>query len=307
MSRKIFIQIALGFTLLGASTISSAGTSAISPTTQQEIFTSPELAGSALVDANRDGKETELLKILGPEATDLIHSGDPVADTNARKKFVAAYDEGHAWESVNDGKEILTVGNNKWPLPIPLVHEGNKWRFDTKAGQQEILERRIGRNELNVIKVCRAYVEAQADYAKVYPGQHEYAQKFKSTPGQHDGLYWSVAKSEKESPLGALIASAEAEGYDGTIKHTPYHGYYYRVLKMQTSAAHGGARAYIVNGHMTGGFALMAYPAKYGDSGIKTFIVNQAGIVHEKDLGSQTSSIAAKITKYDPDKTWQTP
>jgi len=300
MSRKYFIQTALVFVLL-------AGASSISHAAQQEDFTSPELAGSALAEANKSDNEEALLKILGPEAADLIHSGDSVADANARKKFVASYDELHTWESAKDGKEVLVVGNNKWPLPIPLVHEGDKWRFDTKTGRQEILNRRIGRNELNVIKVCRAYVEAQADYAKEYPGQHEYAQKFKSTPGAHDGLYWVAATGEKESPLGALMASAEAEGYDSSVKHAPYHGYYYRILKMQTSAAHGGAKDYIVNGHMTGGFALLAYPAKYGDSGIKTFIVNQSGIVHERDLGSETDSIAAKITKYDPDKTWQTP
>ena len=298
MSKKIFVQTALFILLTGAPAMSYAEL--------QETFLAPEQAGRALVEANRNAKVDELLKILGSEAGDLIHSGDPVADGNARKKFVAAYDEDHAWEKISDDKETLVVGKDKWPLPIPLVHEGDQWRFDTKAGRQEILDRRIGRNELSVIKVCRAYVEAQADYANEYPGQHEYAQKFKSTPGQHDGLYWRAVKGEKESPLGELMASAEAEGY-GKKKHAPYHGYYYKVLKMQTSAAHGGARKYIVNGHMTDGFALLAYPAKYGDSGIKTFIVNQSGIVHEKDLGLKTADITVKITKYDPDETWQIP
>jgi hypothetical protein len=279
---------------------------AVSHAAQQETFASPEQAASALIDANRNGKEDELLKILGPEAADLISSGDPVADKNAREKFVTAYDKAHAWEKSKDSSEILIIGDQKWPLPIPLVHEGDKWRFDTKSGRQEIIDRRIGRNELNVIKVCRAYVEAQADFANEYPGQHEYAQKFKSTPGQHDGLYWPAVKDEKESPLGGLMASAEAEGYTQD-KRAPYHGYYYKILKTQSAAAHGGAKDYIVKGHMTGGFALLAYPAKYGDSGIKTFIVNQAGIVHEKDLGPKTTDIAAKITKYDPDKTWQIP
>jgi len=297
MNKKI--SAAIVFVLL-------TGASALSYAAQQEVFTSPEQAGSALVDANRNGKEDELLKILGPEADDLIHSGDPVADSNAKKKFVSAYETAHAWEKTGDNKETLVVGAQKWPLPIPLVNENGKWHFDTKAGRQAIIDRRIGRNELNVIKVCRAYVEAQADFANEYPGKHEYAQKFKSAPGQQDGLYWPVLKGEKESPLGELMASAEAEGY-GKEKHMPYHGYYYKVLKMQGAAAHGGAKDYIVKGHMTGGFALLAYPAKYGDSGIKTFIVNQAGIVHEKDLGADTAAIAAKITKYDPDKTWLVP
>ena len=300
----VLLQTAIVFALL-------AGTPMISYAAQQEVFTSPEQAGNALIDANRNGnKEDELLKILGPEAADLIHSGDPVADKNAQKMFVTSYEAGHVWESDGDNKKILVVGNNKWPLPIPLVREGDKWRFDAKTGRQEILNRRIGRNELNVIKVCRSYVEAQEDYAKEYPGQHEYAQNFKSTPGKHDGLYWPVVKGEEESPLGALMASAEAEGYktiSGKEKHTPYHGYYFRILRMQTAAAHGGAKDYITKGRMTAGFALLAYPAKYGDSGIKTFIVNQTGIVHEKDLGPETASIASQITKYDPDKTWQTP
>lgn len=298
MSKKI--PATLLFVLL-------AGTPALSYAAPQEVFASPEQAGSALIDANKNGKEDELLKILGPEAADLIHSGDPVADQKAQKKFIDAYDAGHMWESVAGGKEILLVGADKWPLPIPLVNENGKWRFDTKAGRQEILDRRIGHNELDVINVCRAYVEAQADYFSVYPGQHEYAQKLTSTPGQHDGLYWPMAKGETESPLGALMAGAEAESYSASEKHVPYHGYYYKILKAQTAAAHGGAKDYIVKGQMTGGFALLAYPAKYGDSGIKTFIINQAGIVHEKDLGPDTAAVAAKITTYDPDKSWRIP
>jgi hypothetical protein len=283
-----------------------AAVPALAHAVQQESFTSPEGAGSALADANKNGREDDLLKILGPEAVDLIRSGDAVADQNAQKKFVGAYDEAHAWEKSGDNKKILVVGAQKWPLPIPLVREEGKWRFDTESGRQEILDRRIGRDELNVIKVCRAYVEAQEDYFREYPGQHEYAQKFRSSPGKHDGLYWPAAKGEQESPLGALMASAEAEGY-GTEKHAPYHGYYYKTLKIQSAAAHGGAKDYINKGRMTGGFALLAYPAKYGDSGIKTFIVNQDGIVHEKDLGPKTAEIAARIIAYNPDETWLVP
>jgi len=278
----------------------------ISYAAQQETFSTPEQAAKALADANRNGNDDELLKILGPESADLIHSGDPVADSEAQKKFAAAYDAAHEWELSSDHKEVLLVGTEKWPLPLPLVHEGDKWRFDATSGRQEIINRRIGHNELNVIKVCRAYVEAQADFANVNPGKHEYAQKFTSAAGQHDGLYWPVAEGEKESPLGTLMASAEAEGYAGD-KHVPYHGYFYKILKSQGANAHGGAKEYIVKDHMTGGFALLAYPAKYGDSGIKTFIVNQNGIVHEKDLGPQTAEVAKQITAYDPDKTWLVP
>jgi hypothetical protein len=278
----------------------------ISYAAQQETFGTPEQAAKALADANRNGNDDELLKILGPESADLIHSGDPVADQNAQKKFVEAYDAAHEWELSGDRKEVLLVGTQKWPLPLPLVHEGDKWRFDAASGRQEILNRRIGRNELNVIKVCRAYVEAQADFANVNPGKHEYAQKFTSAAGQHDGLYWPVAEGEKESPLGGLIANAEAEGY-ATDKHVPYHGYFYKILKAQGADARGGAKDYIVKDRMTSGFALLAYPAKYGGSGIKTFIVNQNGIVHEKDLGPQTAEVAKQITAYDPDKTWLVP
>lgn len=279
---------------------------AVSHAAQQETFATPEQAAKALADANRTGNDQELQKILGPEAADLIRSGDAVADRNMQKKFADAYDAAHEWELSADKKETLLVGSEKWPLPLPLVKEGDKWKFDAASGRQEILNRRIGRNELNVIKVCRAYVEAQADYANQFPGKHEYAQKFNSTAGQHDGLFWTTAAGEKESPLGELMASAEAEGY-AADKHAPYHGYFYKILKSQGANAHGGAKDYIVKGRMTGGFALLAYPAKYGDSGIKTFIVNQNGIVHEKDLGPQTETLAKQITSYDPDKSWQVP
>jgi len=200
----------------------------------------------------------------------------------------------------------LIIGKEEWPLPIPLVRQGNKWRFDTQAGEQEILNRRIGRNELNVIEVCRSYVEAQQEYAAGH--QHRYAPKFLSAPGNEDGLYWSANAEKGESPFGPLIARAEAEGYDASSiqdKHEPYHGYYYRTLLRQGTQAIGGAREYNINGHITGGFALLAYPATYGDSGMMTFMVNQDGIVYEKNLGSDTRKIASRITVFDPDETWK--
>jgi hypothetical protein len=249
--------------------------------------------------------------MLGPEGAKLIHSGDPVADRHGRTRFIAAYDEAHKLELDGDSKAILIVGTDQWPLPIPLVREHARWRFDTKAGADEILNRRIGRNELSVIEVCRAYVAAQREYAAKRlgsGGSPEYAQHFMSTIGQRDGLYWPVKAGEEESPLGPLIARARAAGYrPGTphVKPRPYYGYYFRILTQQGQIAPGGARKYIVNGHMTGGFALIAYPATYADSGIMTFIVNQDGIVYQKNLGPATTHIAQQITQYDPDLSWQ--
>ena len=241
----------------------------------------------------------------------MIHSGDPVADRRGRKLFVAAYDEEHKLERDGDHKATLIVGKDEWPLPIPLVREHAHWRFDTKAGADEILNRRIGRNELNVIEVCRAYVEAQREYAakKLGPGgTAEYAQHFMSKIGQRDGLYWPVKAGEEESPLGPLIARARAAGYRPGTPHPrprPYYGYYFHILTQQGPNAPGGAKDYVVDGRMTGGFALIAYPATYGDSGIMTFIVNQDGIVYQKNFDQDTTHIATAITQYDPDGSWQ--
>ena len=277
----------------------------------QAAFASPDQAVDALIAANRADNEKELLKILGPQAKNLLMSGDPIADANDRKRFVAAYDAAHSLQRADDGKIVLIVGLKKWPMPIPLVHRSDGWRFDTAAGEQEILDRRIGRNEADVIEVCRAYVEAQMEYAEehVLPdGTHEYAQQFLSRPGKHDGLYWPVGPGQPESPLGPLIASARADGYaGGGHKHQPYHGYFYRILTSQSAKASGGAVNYIANGHMIKGFALLAFPAKYGDSGIMTFMVNQDGIVQEKDLGPNTAKLAMQIKAYSPDASWKLP
>jgi len=279
---------------------------AFAATAMQETFKTPDEAVAALISANRKDDVPELLKILGPDAEKLILSGDSVADKEGREKFLAAYDVSHGLASEGDNKDVLIIGTEEWPLPIPLVREGNKWRFDTKAGEDEILYRRIGRNELNGIEVCRAYVEAQQEYAAGH--EHQYAQKFLSASGMHDGLYWPVAENEKESPLGPLIAGAEAEGYNAQSiqeKREPYHGYYYRILTKQGPDARGGARNYIADGRMTGGFALLAYPATYNDSGIMTFIVNEHGIVYEKNFGPNTAQIAPLISEFDPDETWK--
>jgi hypothetical protein len=277
---------------------------------QQDVFPTPEKAVEALIFATRHEHTTELHKILGPTSGKLIHSGDDVADQEGREKFVAAYDKAHKIEDAGDDRKVLAVGDEEWPMPIPLLHDKDGWRFDTASGEMEILNRRIGRDELNVIEVCRAYVEAQREFAALHPSsdnQHEYAQNFQSTEGKHDGLYWEVKDGEKESPLGPLIASATAEGYSDTTaldKRTPYHGYYYKILKSQGEHAAGGAVDYVKDGHMTGGFALIAFPATYGDSGVMSFIVNQNGIVYETNLGPETPGLVGHITAYDPDDSW---
>jgi hypothetical protein len=277
-------------------------------------FASPEQAVEALVTAARRNDPAGLLAIFGPAGRDLVSSGDAIADKEARARFVGHYDQGRKILRETAGKAVLVIGADAWPFPIPIVQRGGAWHFDTRAGAQEILDRRIGRNELNAIEVCRSYVQAQRDYAADLDSEHqkvEYAQRFVSTPGRHDGLYWPVRPGEKESPIGPQMASARAEGYGradagGKGGHAPYHGYFYRILTRQGAAAPGGARDYVVDGRMTGGFALIAFPAIYGDSGVTTFIVDQDGLVYEKDLGRDTAKAAAAIAEFNPDPTWRT-
>ncbi len=289
------------------------GSPALAAGSQQKLFVSPEKAVEALVDAARGGRTVELLKVLGPAGKKLVFSGDPVADREGRTKFVEGYDKTHRFDRKDDGKMILVIGDDGWPFPIPIVQQGAAWRFDTRAAAQEILDRRIGRNELSSIEVCRAYVDAQREYATVDrngDGILEYAQKFVSRPGREDGLYWPAKPGAEQSPLGPLVAQARAEGYGGKSargKRQPYHGYYYKILKTQGKNAPGGAYSYLANGRMIGGFALVAFPARYGASGIMTFIVNQDGIVYEKNLGPNTARIARRMTIYNPDASWKTP
>jgi hypothetical protein len=222
---------------------------------------------------------------------------------------VQAYEEAHTLVQSGDTKVILQVGKDEWPFPIPLVKDNTSWRFDSKAGKEEILNRRIGRNELDVIQVCLAYVDAQREYYMRNP-QHvallQYATKFMSTKGKRDGLYWETTADEPPSPLGPFLARARSEGYNPTAgKLTPYHGYYYKMLTGQGPKAPGGAYDYVVRGQMVGGFAMVAYPAQYGSSGIMTFIVNHDGVVYEKDLGPNTPALAQAMTKFNPDETWK--
>lgn len=279
----------------------------------QRVFPNAEAAVDALVAANRDGQLGALSRILGPGGAELVRSGDPVADRNHRARFVAAYDAGHRIEFGGDGTAVLVVGAEEWPLPIPLMRTDAGWRFDAQAAKQEILNRRIGRNELDVIEVCRAYVEAQREYyaqAVLPGGRHEYALHFKSRGGQRDGLYWPAKVDEPQSPLGPLFARARAGGYgDDPVgdRPQPYHGYFFRILTSQGAHAPGGAKNFIVDGHMLGGYALVAYPARYADSGIMTFMISQDGIVYEKNLGPDTASIARRLEQFDPDASWHAP
>ena len=277
---------------------------------EQKRFKSPEEAVKALADAVKGNDTKELLTIFGPEGKELISSGDKVADATGREHFMKAYEEMNKLVRENDTKVILRVGNGDWPFTIPIVKKGEYWLFDTIAGREEVLNRRIGRNELNAIQVCLAYVDAQREYILKERDENklpEYAQKLVSRRGQKNGLYWESKEGEEQSPLGPLIAKAAGEGYIGRRilgRRSPYHGYHYKILKAQGKNAEGGEYDYLVNGKMIGGFGLVAYPHEYGNSGVMTFIVNQEGVVYEKDLGKETEKIARAMEKFDPDKTW---
>ena len=279
--------------------------------TKQRKFKSPEDACNALIEAARTNDTAELLAIFGPEAKDIISSGDAVADMNARESFVKAAGESVKFSKLDDNTVLAVTGKDECSFPIPIVKSGEEWVFSAEEGKQEILNRRIGRNELNSIQVSLAYVDAQREYAgkdRDGTGILQYAQHFLSHEGKKDGLYWEATAGEDSSPLGPLVARAAEEGYSvrkSGEKRKPYHGYYFRILKSQGSKAPGGALDYIINGKMTAGFGLLAYPAVYGVSGIMTFVVNQQGIVYEKDLGPKSEDLAKAVTKYDPDKTWK--
>lgn len=272
----------------------------------QRGFVSPEEAVNALTAAVRAGDMEEMIAILGPGSRELIYSGDDVADKTGREKFLKAYDRTHTLQKESENRTILSIGEDNWPMPIPIVKTGSAWIFDTEEGKQEILNRRIGRNELHVIGVLDAYVEAQHEYASKDcrgEGMVEFAQHLISTKGKRDGLYWEAQEGEQESPLGPLIARAAKGGYKNA-NISPFYGYYFKILKGQGKNADGGAYDYVVKGKMILGFALVAYPAEYGNSGIMTFIVNQQGIIYEKNFGKDTRSIAEKRETFDPDDTW---
>jgi hypothetical protein len=274
---------------------------------KQEKFKSPEDAFKALVEAARTDDIKELLAIFGPGGKDVISSGDVVADRAAREKFVKAAAEAVKFSKLDDKTVLPVIGKDECSFPIPIVKSGEEWVFATEDGKQEIINRRIGRNELNTMQVVKEYVDAQREYTS-RDSSGQYAQRFRSHAGKKDGLYWETASGEERSPLGLLFARAADEGYTPRKtgeKRKPYHGYFFNILKRQGSNAPGGEKDYIVNDKMTAGFGLLTYPAEYGVSGIMTFIVNEAGIIYEKDLGPNTEEVAKTISKYDPDKTWK--
>lgn len=276
-----------------------------------KTFASPDEASSAVYTAAKSGDGQALIAIFGSNATDLIISGDPVQDKAGRDKFAAQYDEMHRWGKLTNGGKILTVGAENYPFPFSLMkNSAGQWYFDTASAKEEILARRIGGNELATVDVLNAMSDAQIEYfSQTHDGNpvYQFAQKFVSDEGKQNGLYWKAAEDQPESPLGPLAAEASADGYGGNSKPAPqpFHGYFYRMITKQGSHAVGGAKDYVVKGNMTGGFAILAFPAEYRNSGVMTLMINQDGTVYEKDLGAQTAELAKAITEFNPDDTWK--
>ena len=296
----IFCRVAVAACLLAA-----IGTAAAAET-KAKSFGSPEEAVKALVAAAGDSKA--VLAILGPEARPLINSGDAIADKADRERFLKAYAEANKLMKSRDDMTLLVVGKDEWIFPIPIVKDKAGWRFDTREGKEEILNRRIGRNELSAIQAVQAYVDAQRDYYLRNPQNDkllQYAQRFISNQGKRDGLYFPVKAGEQASPLGPLFDRRQAAKKDEGTQRVPYYGYYYRILRAQGPDAPGGAYSYLAQGKMIGGFALVAWPASYRNSGVMTFLVNHDGVVYEKDLGPETPAAVGKITRFNPDKTWK--
>jgi hypothetical protein len=325
VSFALALTLPLAMGLFWAGAAPAAGNPGQQEASKQTLFSTPEEAVKALVSAAEAKDQAAMMAIFGPEREKLL-SGDPVEDGNALEHFAGNLRKSSQLEKAGETKFTLLVGDDKFPFPIPLVQEAGQWRFDTAAGLDEILTRKIGRNELSAIMTCRAYVVAQWEYFTQALDTSEdglavYAQRLISTPGKRDGLYWDTPEGAPLSPLGSLITQARAEGYPAgrartteaagkesatpVRKRSPYHGYYFRILKSQGTHAPGGKYSYIINGNMIAGYALVAYPSKWGSSGVMTLIVNQQGRVYEKNLGANTEKIASAMTEYDPDPTWK--
>jgi hypothetical protein len=276
----------------------------------QATFESADKAVNSLVAAVRAQDEVQLKNVLGSDGQEIISSGDPVADKNAQEEFLKAFDEKHQLVANGKGSMTLVVGKSDWPLPIPLVQTFGNWRFDTDAGKDEILNRRVGQNELDAIQSCLAVLDAQREYVsrdRDANGLCEYATRFISEPGKKNGLYWPTVANEPPSPLGPLAAAAAEEGYSGQNKasQTPFHGYRFRILTSQDASAPGGTLDYMVNGKLIGGFAIVAWPAEYGNSGVMTFIMNHEGIVYQRDLGDDTEKTTKAMAAYNPGPDWK--
>lgn len=307
MHTSLSSQAARGCAVLMLSIFFASPNASAGGNSRQLSYPSPQVAVEGLLTAVRSGDPKMIVDVLGPEGRELASSGDPVADKAARERFISAYDEAHQIKQ-GDTRATLVIGKDDFPFPIPLVAANGAWRFDTAEGVEEILDRRIGENEISAIEVLRAAVDAQREYAEVdRDGKGvQYARRLLSSEGTYDGLYWPTSEGESESPLGPLVGYAQAQGYTARQgRPTPYHGYIFRVLTAQGPGAKGGARDYIVNGRMIGGFALVASPAEYGNSGVMTFIVNHDGDVYQRDLGPNTARIAAAMRAYDPDASWR--
>jgi len=284
------------------------GESSVTSSAVQESFATPQLAADALIAAVGDYNVPSLLKIFGPDGKDFVSSADPVQDKSYAEVFAARAKEKSSVtiDPKNAARATLSVGNDDWPFPVPIVRKGHKWAFDSKQGHDEILFRRIGANELDAIQICRGFVEAQKEYASEVhddSGINQYAQKIISTPGKRDGLYWQNADGTSGGPISEAVARAIEEGYSPN-QSSGYHGYYFKVLKGQGPAAPMGQLDYVINGIMIGGFALAAVPAEYRVTGVKTFLVSYDGIVYEKDLGPESREIVKNMDRYNPDKTW---
>lgn len=291
-----------------------AASSALAAEAKQKTYATPEEAVKDLIVSIKSGDAKAVMAVLGQGSRDIVQSGDAVADKAGRERFVKSYEEASRLEKAGDAKVVLSTGRDNWPFPIPIVKHAAVWRFDAKQGREEILNRRIGRNELAVIQVAQAYVDAQREYYLRNPQNDKllyYAQKFISAPGKRDGLYYPTKAGERPSPLGPNVERAKAAGYEkgksAAGQAVPYHGYYYRILRRQGPGAPGGAYDYVAQGKMIGGFALIAWPATYGNSGVMTFIVNHDGVVYEKDLGPETAETVRKTNRFNPDGSWKRP
>jgi hypothetical protein len=310
-NRALLSTLLLALAFAVASALSPPDSSAATAKAKQKTFASPEEAVKAMIDAMKAGDNAQLSSIFGPGAENVISSGDNVVNQGERERFLKNYEEKNSLERRGEDEVILQVGKDDWPLPIPIRKTGSAWYFDTNAGKEELLNRRIGRNELNIIDILEIYVAAQREYAakdRDGDGVYPYAQKIRSTPGKKDGLYWKAGEGEEQSPLGPLAAEAAREGYSkkpGSGKPVPFHGYLFRTLSAQGKNAPGGRYSYLVKGKMLLGFAMVAYPANYGVSGVMTFLVNQEGVVYQKDLGRNTARKAVAMKEYDPDPTWR--
>lgn len=301
-------RITIFFRLVCAMSIVIAAAATVARADAQKVFNTPDAAVTALINAAKTDDRSAALEILGPGAQKIIDSGDAVADKNARENFIHNYQQMHRLAFDSEGHVLLYLGAENWPFPIPLIKKGDGWLFDTVSGEREILYRRIGNNELSTIATLHELVTAQNEYKDQADGggTPQFAQRVLSNPGTHDGLYWPATTGQQPSPIGPLVASATAAGYHAEKGKGPkaFHGYIYRLLTSQGKDAPGGAKDYLVDGKLTKGFAFVAYPAEYRSSGIMTFVVNQDGAIFQKDLKSQTATIAARMKAYDPDKSW---